>query len=30
MDRLVSWKGRNEVTGLDEIVTWEERYAVDD
>jgi methylisocitrate lyase len=30
MDRLVSWEGRNEVTGLDEIAAWEERYAVDD
>ncbi len=27
MDELVTWEGRNEVTGLDEIMALEERYA---
>jgi methylisocitrate lyase len=27
MDKLVTWEGRNEVTGLDEIMQLEERYA---
>jgi methylisocitrate lyase len=27
VDRLVSWEGRNEITGLDEMVALEERYA---
>jgi len=26
MDRLVSWEGRNEITGLDEVVELERRY----
>lgn len=29
MDRLVTWEGRNEITGLDEIEAREERYATD-
>lgn len=29
MDRLVSWEGRNDVTGLDEIMALEQRYASD-
>ena len=27
MDRLVSWEGRNEITGLDEMIALERRYA---
>jgi hypothetical protein len=27
MDRLVTWEGRNEITGLDDVVELEERYA---
>ena len=27
MDRLVTWEGRNEITGLDEMVELEERYS---
>ena len=27
MDRLVTWEGRNEITGLDEMVELERRYA---
>lgn len=30
MDRLVSWQGRNDVTGLDEITALEQRYAVEE
>ncbi|MEF8842197.1 MAG: isocitrate lyase/phosphoenolpyruvate mutase family protein [Haloarculaceae archaeon] len=30
MDRLVSWEGRNEITGLDEVVELERRYASDE
>ena len=30
MDRLVTWEGRNAITGLDRIASWEERYAVGD
>ena len=29
MDRLVTWEGRNEITGLDEIVDLERRYSTD-
>lgn len=29
MDRLVTWEGRNEITGLDEMVGLEERYATE-
>lgn len=29
LDELVTWEGRNEITGLDEITALEERYAVD-
>lgn len=29
LDELVTWEGRNEITGLDEITELEERYAVD-
>ena len=27
MDRLVTWQGRNDITGLDEVVELERRYA---
>jgi methylisocitrate lyase len=30
LDDLVTWKGRDEITGLDRIRDLEERYAVDD
>jgi len=30
MDRLVTWQGRNEITGLEEIVEIEQRYATED
>jgi methylisocitrate lyase len=29
MDRLVTWEGRNEITGLDEVVELERRYATE-
>jgi len=29
MDRLVTWEGRNEITGLDDVVELEERYATE-
>lgn len=29
MDRLVTWEGRNEITGLDEMVELEERYSTE-
>jgi len=29
MDKLTTWQGRNEITGLEEIIELEERYAVD-
>lgn len=29
MDELVSWQGRNDITGLDEIVELEEKYSTD-
>lgn len=29
MDRLVTWQGRNAVTGLDRIIEFEQRYAVE-
>lgn len=29
MDRIISWEGRNDVTGLDEIVALEEKYAAE-
>jgi len=29
MDRLVTWEGRNEITGLEDIVELERRYATD-
>lgn len=30
MDRLVTWEGRNQVTGLSTVADWEERYATGD
>lgn len=29
MDRIISWEGRNDVTGLDEIVALEEKYTAE-
>jgi len=30
MDKLVSWQGRNDITGLEEMVELEQKYATDD
>lgn len=30
MDELVTWEGRNEITGLDEMIRLERRYATDE
>lgn len=30
MEKLVTWQGRNEITGLEEIVKLEQKYATDD
>jgi len=29
MDDLVTWEGRNKITGLNDIVALERRYATD-